>query len=167
MSFMADRISRILRSKFGDNVDMAMQELHACFLSDEPIQITSPLIITQDGSNPPITFNMHTDGNNVHEPMVFNIVGGVTPIVPPPPGTEPISPPSTGGGGNAYAGTVTGGSGTTYTCSLIGSTGIAFTTSVSIPGLAPDATLPVGATFAVIKVGTTYVGLPAIFLEFS
>lgn len=165
MSIFKSQAARLRRAKFGDNADLLAEEIIAIFESDQPIDITSPLNITQNGNQPPITLNMHTDGVATGPPIVFKLVGPIVPNVPLPPGTEPLSPPppSTGGGGNAYAGVVLNGSGATYTCTVTGSDGIPNVVAVTMPAFSADAELAVGTPLLVLKIGATYLGYPSVF----
>ncbi len=168
MSIFADSVPRLTRRKW-TNVNQAMQEIASIFLSDDPIVITSPVKIgpTTDDT-PPLTITrpQRTDGTFV-DPITIVTGGSAVPPLPQPTDQEPLAP-SGGGGGNSFLGVIGGQvGGVIYSCTLTGSTGPSFGANVSMQNLDPAAILPSGISVMVVKLGTSYYGLPATFVPFS
>lgn len=63
MGFLRDEASRLIRTKWGSNVDRAMEELYAIFTGDEPITIDSPVTIVNNTDGPPLTIQDYGNGD--------------------------------------------------------------------------------------------------------
>src|SRR5690349_18107879 len=64
MGFLRDQASRLIRTKWGGNVDRAMEELYAIFTGDEDIVFDSPVTIVNSTDSPPLTIRDFGDGDS-------------------------------------------------------------------------------------------------------
>lgn len=74
MGFLRNQIGRLLRQKWGSNADLLAEEIAAIFNSDEPIEIDSPVVITTNNNEAPLTIRNFGDTDNS-----INIERGVPP----------------------------------------------------------------------------------------
>lgn len=175
MAIFREQAPRLLKVKW-PNAEMLAQELYTMFLSDEPFVADSGLEVFPSAPGvPPITINTNVTPNGTPvDPIVVRQVGPIVPNAPPPPGTIPLSPPTStpppnvppvAGGSNAYVGQVAGQvGGSTYNCTLTGLAGLSFSAPVQMANLDVTDVLPPGILVQVVKAGAIYYGFPPVFL---
>lgn len=91
MGFLRDQASRLIRTKWGGNVDRAMEELYAIFTGDEDIVFDSPVTINNSTNDPPLTIRDFGDSDQSIS---------ITKQREPPPNLPDIPPLDFGGVGN-------------------------------------------------------------------
>lgn len=160
-------VPRLLRVDWNRMGPQALaQELAACFNSDEPITITSPVTIGPTGDDPPLTLVTNTQPNGTTpEPLVINInQAPVSPPgpAPPPAPPPPVPPPPVGGGGMFSARVDSQASGVNYNCTLYPGGFSAVVEMKNLSVLSPATDL-VGVWVPAVLVATnTYHGFPSV-----
>ncbi len=161
MSIFAKQVPRLMRVDWNRMGPQALaQEIAAIWLSDEPIEITSPVKLTSDGNDSPLTITTNTPATGA-TPDPITYVFNDTPVSPGPSPPPPPPPPPPSGSGNAFSAQVLNQvSGVNYNCTLYPG-GVAAV--VEMKNLVGTSLLPSGIWVPVIQVGTEYHGFPNCF----
>lgn len=164
MALLTNFVPRLLRvnwNKAGGAQALA-QELAACFQSDDPIVITSPLTLGPTDGDPPLTIVTNTLPNGT-TPEPISIVQNAAPATPGVPPVPPPPPPPPSASTSVFSAQVGSQvSGVNYNCTLYpGGTAAV----VEMKNLSPSATLPSQIWVPVIAVGSVYHGFPNVFYE--
>lgn len=161
MGILADQAFRLLREEWSGagGAQELSQELYLILTSPDPVQITSPVQITNPTNDPAISIaNTNPDGTapafNITGPVdgaiTFNNAFGDT-VAPP----ESATPSSSGGGGTP--GKIISGSGSTYTVGVYadGKT-LSGTVKATQLQIDPAETIPAGTWVNVVKSGAFF-----------